>query len=76
MARKNKMDLTVGIAMGSSIQIALFVAPVLVLAVTSSRRNRWSCLFTRAEIGPLFLGVLIGAVWPAMADPTGTKAFS
>ena len=32
MARKNKLDLTVGIALGSSIQIALFVAPVLVLA--------------------------------------------
>jgi Ca2+:H+ antiporter len=31
MARKNKLDLTIGIAMGSSIQIALFVAPVLVL---------------------------------------------
>jgi Ca2+:H+ antiporter len=30
MARKNKMDLSVGIAMGSSLQIALFVAPVLV----------------------------------------------
>src|SRR5262245_42651758 len=29
MARKNKLDLTIGIAMGSSIQIALFVAPVL-----------------------------------------------
>ena len=32
MARKNKVDLSVGIALGSSIQIALFVAPVLVLA--------------------------------------------
>src|SRR4029434_7639873 len=31
MARKNKMDLTLGIALGSCIQIALFVAPVLVL---------------------------------------------
>jgi Ca2+:H+ antiporter len=30
MAVKNKMDLTVGIAIGSSLQIALFVAPVLV----------------------------------------------
>jgi Ca2+:H+ antiporter len=29
MALKNKMDLTVGIAIGSSLQIALFVAPVL-----------------------------------------------
>ena len=32
MARKNKMDLSLGIALGSSIQIALFVAPVLVFA--------------------------------------------
>ena len=30
MALKNKMDLSVGIAIGSSLQIALFVAPVLV----------------------------------------------
>ena len=30
MAMKNKMDLSVGIAVGSSLQIALFVAPVLV----------------------------------------------
>jgi Ca2+:H+ antiporter len=32
MAMKNKMDLALGIAVGSSLQIALFVAPVLVLA--------------------------------------------
>ncbi|HEX6885502.1 MAG TPA: calcium/proton exchanger, partial [Planctomycetota bacterium] len=31
MGRKDKMDLSVGIAMGSSIQIALFVTPFLVL---------------------------------------------
>jgi len=31
-ARKNRLDLSVGIAMGSAAQIALFVAPVLVLA--------------------------------------------
>ena len=30
-ARKNRLDLSVGIAMGSAAQIALFVAPVLVL---------------------------------------------
>lgn len=30
-ARKNKMDLAVSVAMGSSLQIALFVAPILVL---------------------------------------------
>lgn len=31
-ARKNRLDLSVGIALGSSTQIALFVAPMLVLA--------------------------------------------
>ena len=30
-ARKNRLDLSVGIAMGSSAQIALFVAPVLII---------------------------------------------
>jgi Ca2+:H+ antiporter len=30
MAMKNKMNLSVGIAIGSSLQIALFVAPVLI----------------------------------------------
>ena len=32
MAMKNKMDLSIGIAVGSSLQIALFVAPVLVFS--------------------------------------------
>jgi Ca2+:H+ antiporter len=32
MAMKNKMDLALGIAVGSSLQIALFVAPVLVFS--------------------------------------------
>ncbi|NER35820.1 MAG: calcium/proton exchanger [Oscillatoria sp. SIO1A7] len=32
VAMKNKMDLSMGVAMGSSLQIALFVAPVLVIA--------------------------------------------
>ncbi len=36
VARKDKMDLAVNISIGSSAQIALFVAPVLVLAVATS----------------------------------------
>ncbi len=32
MALRNKMDLSLGIALGSSLQIALFVAPILVFA--------------------------------------------
>ncbi|HMF93941.1 MAG TPA: calcium/proton exchanger [Vicinamibacterales bacterium] len=61
MARKNKLDLTVGIAMGSSIQIALFVAPVLVLASAFIAPQPLELSFSRAELGTLFLGVLIGA---------------
>ena len=62
MARKNKLDLTVGIAMGSSIQIALFVAPVLVLVSGFIAPQPLELSFTRAEIGTLFLGVLLGAL--------------
>ena len=61
MARKNKVDLTVGIAMGSSIQIALFVAPALVLASYFIAPQPLELAFSRAEIGTLFLTVLIGA---------------
>ena len=56
------MDLSVGIALGSSIQIALFVAPVLVLASYFIAPQPLELSFNRAEIGSLFLGVLIGAM--------------
>jgi Ca2+:H+ antiporter len=62
MARKNKLDLTVGIALGSSIQIALFVAPVLVLASYVIAPRPLELTFGRAEIGSAFLAVLIGTV--------------
>jgi Ca2+:H+ antiporter len=62
MARKNKLDLTIGIAMGSSIQIALFVAPVLVLLSGFIAPGPLELSFSRAEIGTLFLGVLIAAI--------------
>jgi len=61
MARKNKLDLTIGIAMGSSIQIALFVAPVLVLASGFIAPQPLELSFSRAELGTLFLVVLVGA---------------
>jgi Ca2+:H+ antiporter len=61
MARKNQMDLSVGIAMGSCIQIALFVTPVLVLLSALIAPEALTLEFSRVEIGALFLGVLIGA---------------
>ncbi len=60
MARKNRMDLSVGIALGSSIQIALFVAPALVLGSYFVAPQPLELSFTRPEIGSLFLAVLIG----------------
>ena len=62
MARKNKMDLSVGIALGSCIQIALFVAPILVLASYFIAPQPLELAFNRAEIGSLFVAVLIGAM--------------
>jgi Ca2+:H+ antiporter len=62
LARKNHMDLSVGIAMGSSMQIALFVAPVLVLASQFIGPQPLDLSFSRVEAGALFLGVFIGAI--------------
>lgn len=62
MALKNKVDLTVGIALGSSIQIALFVAPLLVLASYVVAPHPLTLAFGRPELGSLFLAVLIGAL--------------
>jgi Ca2+:H+ antiporter len=62
MARKNKMDLTMGIALGSCIQIALFVAPALVLLSYAVAPQPLELSFGRAEMGSLFLAVLIGAL--------------
>ena len=60
MARKNQMDLAVGIAMGSSLQIALFVTPVLVLSSRLIAPEPLTLGFSRLEIGALLMGVLIG----------------
>jgi Ca2+:H+ antiporter len=62
MARGNRMDLAVGIALGSCIQIALFVAPMLVLASYVVAPQPLELSFSRPEIGSLFMAVLIGAL--------------
>jgi len=61
-ARRNKMDLSMGIALGSCIQIALFVAPMLVLLSYVVAPQPLELSFGRAEMGSLFLAVLIGAI--------------
>ncbi len=58
VARKNKMDLAVNIAVGSSLQIALFVAPVLVFAGYLFGRPM-DLLFTPFEVVAVALSVLV-----------------
>ncbi len=62
MGRKNRMDLAIGIAVGSSIQIALFVAPALVLLSLVAAPAPFVLAFTRGELTLLFMTVLIGTV--------------
>jgi Ca2+:H+ antiporter len=62
MGRKNRMDMAVGIAIGSCIQIALFVAPVLVLLSYAIAPQPLQLLFPRVLVGTLFIAVVVGAV--------------
>jgi Ca2+:H+ antiporter len=50
VATKNRMDLALSIAIGSSIQIALFVAPVLVFASYLLGPRPMDLVFTPAEV--------------------------
>lgn len=58
MAWKNRSDLAVGIAMGSALQIALFVAPVLVF-VSYLRAEPMDLLFSPLEVVAVILAVLL-----------------
>jgi Ca2+:H+ antiporter len=59
VARKDKMDLAVGIAIGSSAQIALFVVPVLVLASFVLGPRPMPLVLNGFELGAVLLAVLI-----------------
>ena len=59
VAAKNKMDLAVNIAIGSSAQIALFVAPVLVLLSFAVGDHPMPLVFNGFELAAVVLAVLI-----------------
>jgi Ca2+:H+ antiporter len=61
VAIKNKMTLSVEIAVASSLQIALFVAPVLVF-ISLLMGQRLTLVFNQFELLALIAGVLIAAV--------------
>lgn len=58
MAMKNKMDLALGIAVGSSLQIALFVAPVLVFA-SYGFAHRLNLEFTIPEVVAVVMAAFV-----------------
>ena len=59
VAAKDKMDLAVNIAIGSSAQIALFVAPLLVLLSFAVGPAPMALVFNGYELGGLVFAVLI-----------------
>ncbi len=59
VARKDKMDLSVNIAIGSGAQVALFLTPVLVLAGFFIGPTPMPLVFNGFEIGAMILAVLI-----------------
>jgi Ca2+:H+ antiporter len=59
VATRNRMDLSVSIAIGSSIQIALFVAPLLVLLSYLIAPQPMDLVFSPAEVLAVLVGVVI-----------------
>jgi Ca2+:H+ antiporter len=59
VAAKNKMDLAVNIAIGSSAQVALFVAPLLVLCSLFLGPGPMPLVFNGFELGGVLIAVLI-----------------
>lgn len=59
VALKDKMDLAVNIAVGSSAQVALFVAPVLVLASFFVGPYPLALVFNGFELGAVLIAILI-----------------
>lgn len=60
MAMKNKMDITMNITIGSSIQVAMFVAPALVIA-SLWLGHPMSYIFSVPELTAIALSVVIAA---------------
>ena len=62
MAAKNKMDLSISILLGSSIQIALFISPLLVLLSLFVGPGQMNLGFSKPLMGSLFLAVLLATM--------------
>jgi len=68
-ATKNNMDVSINIALGSALQIAMFVGPVLVLC-SYARETPMNLVFTVLEVFAVFLALVI--VWMVVQDGEST----
>lgn len=71
MTRANRIDLSIGIALGSCVQIALFV--VLVLVAPAMGQAQFQLVFSQAEMWMLFGAVLLGATVATMGQSNWFK---
>jgi Ca2+:H+ antiporter len=74
-AVRDKMDLSVNIAIGSSAQIALFVAPVLVLLSLFVGDFPMALVFNGFELGAVVLAVIIAQQVVAEGESTWFEGF-
>jgi Ca2+:H+ antiporter len=58
LARKGKIDLSIGIAAGSGTQIAVFVVPILIIAGITLNQP-FTLVFTLFELATIFLAAII-----------------
>jgi len=71
VAIKNRMDLSFGIAIGSSTQIALFVAPLLVFLSHMMAPQPMDLVFTRGEV----LAIILSTFMVAFAAGDGRSSW-
>jgi len=69
-AYKNKLDISVAIAFGSSLQIALFVFPLIILLSCARPQGPMTMVFTNMEAVAIFFSVL--TAWVICSDSETT----
>jgi Ca2+:H+ antiporter len=74
-AARDKMDLAVNIAIGSSAQIALFAAPVLVLLSLFVGPFPMSLVFNGLELGAILLAIIIAQAVTHEGESTWFEGF-
>jgi len=68
-AMKNHMDVSINVALGSALQIAMFVAPVLCLC-SYIRETPMDLVFTQLEVFAILLALIV--VWMVVQDGEST----